>query len=129
MLCGVRGDGETVTSATKQTRSCTEDEGWLEQRRNFWTQDVSSCGSGLEAVQASKLPEMQVLCSALDACVLGVCDETTRMLVRKEWTFMTHSECLQKILSMRCSHHTKHAWSKETDSDIIWYNTFCNKQH
>ena len=30
VLCGVRGDGETVTSATKPIRSCTEDEGWFE---------------------------------------------------------------------------------------------------
>ena len=50
-----------------------------------------------------------LLCSDLDACVLCVRNETTRMLVRKEWTFMTNSENLQKILNMRCSHHTKHA--------------------
>ena len=40
------------------------------------------------------------------------------MLVRKEWTFMTNSESLHKILIMRCSHHTKHAWPKETHADI-----------
>ena len=39
------------------------------------------------------------------------------MLVRKEWTFITNSESLQKILNMRCSHHTKRAWLKETHAD------------
>ena len=76
--------------------------------------------------QAWELPEMkmfqkcfanQLLYSDLDACELGVRDETTRMPVRKEWTFMTNSEGIHKILNMRCSHHTKHAWSKETHSD------------
>ena len=45
------------------------------------------------------------LYSNLDACELGVRDETTRMLVRKEWTFMTNSENLPKILNLRCSDH------------------------
>ena len=27
---------------------------------------------------------------------------------------MTNSESLYKIPNMRCSHHTKHAWPKET---------------
>ena len=60
----------------------------------------------------------QLLYSDLDACELGGQDETetTRVLVRKEWTFMTNSESLHKILNMRCS-HTKRAWSKETHSD------------
>ena len=30
---------------------------------------------------------------------------------------MTNSESLHKILNVRCSHHTMHAWSKETHSD------------
>ena len=55
----------------------------------------------------------QLLYSDLDTCELGVRDEKTRMLARKEWTFMTNSETLHKILNLRCSHHTKHAWSKE----------------
>ena len=31
---------------------------------------------------------------------------------------MTNSESLHKILKMRCNHHTKHAWQKETHADI-----------
>ena len=77
--------------------------------------------------QARELPETnifktrfghQLLYSDLDACDLAVRDESTRMLVREEWTFMTNSETLHKILNLRCSHHTKHAWSKETHADI-----------
>ena len=73
--------------------------------------------------QAWQLPEMnmfqkhfvhQLLYSDLDTCELGVRDEKTRMLARKEWTFRTNSVTLHKILKLRCSHHTKHAWSKET---------------
>ena len=60
----------------------------------------------------------QLSYSYLDACELGMRDETTRMLVRKEWALMTNSESLYKILNMRCTHHTKHAWPKETHSDI-----------
>ena len=60
----------------------------------------------------------QLSYSYLDACELGMRDETTRMLVRKEWAVMTNSESLYKILNMRCTHHTKHAWPKETHSDI-----------
>ena len=30
--CGVRGGGVAATAATKQTRSCTKDEGWFEPR-------------------------------------------------------------------------------------------------
>ena len=59
----------------------------------------------------------QLLYSDMDACELGVRDETTRMWARQEWTFMTNSETLHKILNLRCSHHTKHAWSKETHAD------------
>ena len=75
---------------------------------------------------AWELPEMkmfqtrfgnQLLYSVTDACELGVRDEKARVLVRKEWTFTTNSESLHKVLKMRCSHHTKHAWSKETHSD------------
>ena len=39
----------------------------------------------------------QLLYSRLDACELGVRDETTRVLVRKEWTFMTNSESSQNF--------------------------------
>ena len=39
------------------------------------------------------------------------------MLARKEWTFMTNNETLHKILNLRCSHHNKHAWPKETHAD------------
>ena len=56
----------------------------------------------------------QLFYSDMDACELGGRDEKTRMLARKEWTFMTNSETLHKTLNLRCSHHTKHAWSKET---------------
>ena len=60
----------------------------------------------------------QLLYSDPGACELGVRDETTRMLVRKEWTLMSNSECLSRTLNMRCSHDTKHAWSKEAHADI-----------
>ena len=72
----------------------------------------------LGGCQACELPEMkmfqtrcgnQLLYYDLDACELGVRGETTRM-VRKEWTFMTNSESLHRIC--------KHAWPKETHSDI-----------
>ena len=64
-----------------------------------------------------ELPEMkmfqtrdgdQLLCYDVCACKLGARDETTGMLARKEWTFMTDSETLHKILHLRCSHHTMH---------------------
>ena len=42
----------------------------------------------------------EISCCILDACKLGVRDETTRTLVRK-WTFMTNSESLHEILNMR----------------------------
>ena len=61
----------------------------------------------------------QLLYSDLDACELGVRDETTRMLVSKEWTFMTNNDSLHKILNMRCSYHTKDACPKETDADCF----------
>ena len=32
--------------------------------------------------------------------------------------FTTNSECLHKILGVRCSHHIKHAWPKETHADL-----------
>ena len=57
-----------------------------------------------QGCQAWELPEMkmfqtrcgnQLLDSDLDACESGVRDETTRMLVREEWTFMTDSESSQ----------------------------------
>ena len=35
---------------------------------------------------------------------------------------MTNSEGLHKIMNMRCSHHTKHAWSKQTHADIFFVN-------
>ena len=57
----------------------------------------------------------ELLYSDLDACKLGVRDETTRMLVRKEWTFMTNSESLHKILNMRCA--------------VITPSTRCRKEH
>ena len=72
--------------------------------------------------QACELPEMkmfqkhfgqQLLYSNLDTCELGVRVEKTRMLARKEWTFMTNSDTLHKILNLRCSHQTKHAWWNE----------------
>ena len=53
----------------------------------------------------------------MDAFELGVRDETTRMLARSEWTFMTNSETLHKILNLRCGHHTEHARSKESHAD------------
>ena len=59
----------------------------------------------------------QLLYSDLGACQLGARDETTGMLARKEWTFMTNSEALHKILHLRCSHHTMHVWKKETHAD------------
>ena len=59
----------------------------------------------------------QLLYFDIDSCGLGVRDETTRVLARKEWTFMTNSETLHKILNLRCSHLTKPAWSKETHAD------------
>ena len=63
--------------------------------------------------QAQRLPEIQLLrkqCgnllsySELDACALGVRDETTKCRMRKEWTFMTNSETSHKTLNLRCSH-------------------------
>ena len=59
----------------------------------------------------------QLLYFGIDSFELGVRDETTRMLARKEWTLITNSETLHKILNLRCSHLTKHAWSKETHAD------------
>ena len=76
--------------------------------------------------QAWELPEMKMfqtrhgihlLYSDMGACELGVRDETTRMLARKAWTFMTNSETLHKILNLRCSRHPMHVWMKETHSD------------
>ena len=50
----------------------------------------------------------QLLYSDLDACELGVRDETTRMLVRKEWTFMTNSESTQNPEhALRSSHQAR----------------------
>ena len=82
--------------------------------------------------QTWKMPEMkmfqtrfgkQLSYSDLDAFELGVRDETTNMLVRKEWTFMTNSESLHKNLNMRCSHDTKTAWRKETHPDTCFFET------
>ena len=58
-----------------------------------------------------------LLYSVMDACELSVRDETNGMLARREWTFMTNSETLDKILNLRCSHRTKHVWTKETHAD------------
>ena len=66
----------------------------------------------LRGCQAWELPEMkmfqthfgnQLLYSDLDACELGVRDETTKMLVRKQWTFTTNSEGLQNFVVERCN--------------------------
>ena len=60
----------------------------------------------------------QLMYSEMDACELGVRDEKSRLLVRKEWTFMTNSENLHNILNMSCSHHTEHSWSQGLHTDI-----------
>ena len=78
--------------------------------------------------RAWELPEMklfqtrygeQLMYSEMDACELGVRDEKSRLLVRKEWTFMTNNENLHNNLNMSCSHHTKHSWSREIYTDTF----------
>ena len=45
--------------------------------------------------------------------------QNTGMLARKEWTFMTNSETLHKVLNLRCRHHTKHVCTHGTHADKL----------
>ena len=85
---------KSVTSTTKQIRSCKEEEGCTRAALKLATQLLDTGGLFVRerprGCQTLELHEMkmfqkrcgyQLLSSDLDACELGVRDETTRMLV------------------------------------------------
>ena len=113
---------EFILLTTLRTRISKKPLGMLE--KNWKNQWLPLCLAKLwrrivGMVDPTKLKQdlRQLLYSDLDACELGVRDETTRTLVRIEVTFMINSESLHKILNMHCSHHTEHTWWKETHAD------------
>ena len=70
----------------------------------------------------------QLFFSDLDACELGVRDETTGLLLRKERTFMSNSEHLHKTLSLRITHQDTPDRKKHTKTLLLCYSVVarCN---